>query len=42
MQHELHHTDAHEYRAFLKGRIDMLEHLTAKIVKLAPAPAPSR
>ena len=35
MLHELHHTDAQEYRAFLRKRLETLESITAKIAGAA-------
>lgn len=33
--HELHHTDAHDYRVFLRKRLETLESLTARIAAIA-------
>ena len=37
MYHELHHTDAREYRSLLKQRFEVVEGLKAKIEKLHSA-----
>jgi len=38
MLHELHHTDTDEFEEMLKGKIEVLEGLKARIERLASAP----
>lgn len=36
MFHELHHTDAREYKDYIKKKIELLEGLKAKVEERAP------
>lgn len=39
MLHELHHTDAREYRDYLRQKIELLEGLKSKVEGATPSPA---
>lgn len=39
MLHELHHTDARDYRDYLKQRIELLEGLKSKVEAMPPIDA---